>query len=163
MDSRRATIDAHRTLPKNRVAMSEAALRYLREVSASMTAGYPADCVAHAMRLAELLRSDGAHPWIGRIRDLVVEGDRAISRPLIPLRFSGPGKPQWSTHYVCCSDGLAYDPLAGEPVPVDDLALRVFGAKHDVTEAVPSSLVESLLREGTLRAYVNSLGSGLTA
>lgn len=141
--------------------MSDAALLYLRETSAAMTANrYPADCVAHAMRVAECLIADGASPWIGRIRDLVVQGGQTISRPLIPLRFSGIGKPQWSSHYVCCNDGLAYDPLIGEPVPIDELAARIFGATHLVTEAVPSSMVATLLQEGTLRAYINSLARG---
>ena len=122
-----------------------------------MTSGYPADCVAHAVRLAELLCAGGATPWIGRIRDFVVQGEHAISRPLIPLRFSGIGKPQWSTHYVCCNDGLAYDPLVGEPVRIEELAMRVFGRTLDVTEAVSSSKVKALLEEGTLRRYINSL------
>ena len=133
---------------------------YLRETSASMTTRYPEDCVAHAVRLAELLSAEGAEPWIGRIRELVVEGERTISRPLIPLRFSGIGKPQWSTHYVCCNDGLAYDPLVGEPVNVDELALRVFGRTLEVTEAVSPSKVQALLDAGTLRRYINSLAAG---
>lgn len=122
-----------------------------------MTSGYPADCVAHAVQLAELLSAGGATPWIGRIRELVVEGELTISRPLIPLRFSGPGKPQWSTHYVCCNDGLAYDPLVGEPIRIEELAMRVFGRTLEVTEAVSSSKVKALLEEGTLRRSLNAL------
>ena len=136
---------------------------YLRETSASMTTRYPEDCVAHAVRLAELLRAEGAEPWIGRIRELVVEGELTISRPLIPLRFSGIGKPQWSTHYVCCHEGLAYDPLVGEPVRIDELATRVFGRALEVTEAVSASTVKALLEEGTLRRYINAFASGAPA
>ena len=137
--------------------MSTPAILYLRETSALMDNRYPGDCVDHAIRIAERLRADGGSPWIGRIRDLVVAGELTISHPLIPVRFSGIGKPQWSTHYICCEDRLAYDPLIGEPVPVDELAMRVFGRALEVVEVVPASDVKALLEEGTLRLHLRRL------
>ncbi|HYC61921.1 MAG TPA: hypothetical protein VEK79_20390 [Thermoanaerobaculia bacterium] len=137
-----------------------------------MATQYIEDCVAHAVRLAELLSAEDAapranplraNPWIGRIRDLAVTDEHTISRPLIPVRFSGIGKPQWSTHYVCCNDRLAYDPLIGEPVSIDELALRVFGRTLEVTEAVSPSKVKVLLADGTLRTYINVLSKGAPA
>jgi hypothetical protein len=131
------------------------ALQYLREVSARMTEGYPEDCVAHACRLAVHLLRAGGSPWIGSIRDITMNGDQQFHQPLIALRLKHP--PPWNVHYVCCNDGDAYDPLVGEPVAIDELALRVFGRALSVREAVSAERVRALGSEDALRAHLRTL------
>ena len=134
--------------------MSDTAARdYLRDVSSGITTSYPEDCLAHACRIAELLLADGHAPWIGSIRDL--QGD--YHHPLIPQRLLGHGAPTWNVHYVCCDDGDAYDPLIGEPVPVGELAQRVFGRELAMAEAVSAATVRELASAQALRAHVHSL------
>jgi hypothetical protein len=70
-----------------------------------------------------MLIASGLRPWIGRIRD---RGEN-VSGPLHAARFTGRNAMTWTTHYVACAGELAYDPLIGEPVPVSELAERVFG------------------------------------
>lgn len=123
-----------------------------------MATQHQQDCVAHAVQLAKLLSTDGAEPWIGRIRDLVITVEHTISHPLIPIRFAGIGRPQWSTHYVCCESQLAYDPLVGEPIAIDELALRVFGRTLPIEEVVPASKVKALLADDSLRPWIHGLG-----
>lgn len=96
---------------------------YLRERSAQFERELPGDCVTEACIVARALIADGEKPWIGRIRDR----RENYSGPLHAGRFSGRNAPAWTTHYVCCAGDIAYDPLAGEPVPVSELAERVFG------------------------------------
>jgi hypothetical protein len=108
------------------------ALRYLRETSDAMADAYTGDCLAYARTLAAML--DGA--WLGRIRNVQQVGGQTFHAPLVPLRYLGRGGPAWTTHYVCVADGLAYDPIAGEPVPLAQYTERVFGQRLTV-ERVP--------------------------
>jgi hypothetical protein len=95
--------------------------------------------VTEACIVAAALLADGLKPglklWIGRIRDR--HGN--YSGPLHAARFTGRNAPAWTTHYVCCADDIAYDPLAGEPVPVSELAERVFGRPLPVEHFVDFS------------------------
>ena len=119
----------------------EAAVNYLRETSSRMADKYLEDCTVHAVRIAGYLRQGGCEAWIGSIREVVPYGDRELHQPLIPLRFAGRKPPTWNVHYVCCSENLAYEPLIGEPVPVDELALLVFGRPLPVREVVSTAEV----------------------
>ena len=105
---------------------------------------YPEDCVAHAMRVAELLLEEGRAPWIGRVRD--VQGQ--WHGPLIPRRFEGT---TWTTHYVACTGREVFDPIAGEARDVDAYALEVFGKPLTVELHVSVEETAQRLREGTLR------------
>jgi len=99
------------------------AIDYLHERSAQLEHELPRECVVEACAVAAALIADGQRPWIGRIRD---RGEN-YAGPLHAARFSGRNAPAWTTHYVCCAGDLAYDPIAGEPVPVSELAERLFG------------------------------------
>jgi hypothetical protein len=100
---------------------------YLREISAALVGGYPADCVTHACRLAELLYGEGKKPWIARLREVRETASGVFHGPLTPIRLAGRKGPTWTTHYVTCEGDLVYDPLAGSPVSVTEYPLMVFG------------------------------------
>jgi hypothetical protein len=131
------------------------ALQYLRDVSARITDSYPEDCVVHACGLAVQLLRGGGSPWIGSIRDVTPDGERQFHQPLIALRLKH--RAPWNVHYVCCNDGDAYDPLVGEPVAIDELALRVFGRALSVREVVSVEQVRALGSEDALRAHLRTL------
>ena len=97
-------------------------MRYLAERSAQLEHELPGDCLDEAIHIATLLLAEGQRPWIGRIRDR--RGD--FAGLLYAWRFTGRQAIGWTTQYVCCEGDLAYDPLAGEPVPVSEFAQRVF-------------------------------------
>jgi hypothetical protein len=84
--------------------------------------------VTEACAVAAALIADGERPWIGRIRDR----SEGFSGLLYPSRFSGRNAMGWTTHYVCCAGELAYEPIAGEPVPVSEIAERLFGRPLNV-------------------------------
>lgn len=128
------------------------AVEYLRDVSARMQSAYLENCVVHACRVAELLLKAGHSPWIGSIRDLVVDGSRRVHRPLTPVRFLGRAGPTWTTHVVCCHGKQAYDPIVGEPISVDELAAKVFGRPLSVRKAVSEPTVLELSKLGTLNS-----------
>jgi len=107
--------------------MSTTAAAYIRELSSSMPERYAGDCLEYARHIVELLVAEGRAAWIGRIRDEQLRGDAVFRAPLVPLRYLGNGTLAWTTHYVACANGEAFDPIAGEPVPIERYGETVFG------------------------------------
>ena len=108
---------------------------YLRRVSESMADRYFGDCLQRAHEIQALLIAEGRDAWIGRLRKVEQRGSATFHAPLTPLRFRGRSGPTWTTHYVCCSDKTAYDPLLGVPVSLAGYSLAVFGEEMDVERA----------------------------
>jgi hypothetical protein len=103
------------------------------------------DCVTSACEAAARLLAEGRAPWIGRLRDVRPFGDTTFHAPLIPRRHP---ELTWTTHYVACADGLAYDPLAEEPLELGRYAVEVFGREIAVETFLDVNETERLLREG---------------
>ena len=83
------------------------------------------NCLAAARRISASLLADGRRPWIARLRKTRTVGDEVFHFPLTP---SVPGvAATWTTHYVCCCDGMAYDPVAGRVIRLDTYSLEMFG------------------------------------
>ena len=90
------------------------------------------DCLEHARIIRDHLLAEGREAWIGRLRKTSRLGETTFHGPLTPLRFRGSGGPTWTTHYVCCCDGKAFDPLIGEPVPLSGYSIAVFGEEIEI-------------------------------
>lgn len=109
---------------------------YLEQAGAAMGADtYAGDCFKHARAIAALLAAEGKRPWIGMLREVEQREAGRFHAPLIPRRFSGPSVPAWTTHYVCCCDGRAYDPLLGRPEPLATYSTAVFGRDIPIIES----------------------------
>jgi hypothetical protein len=122
---------------------------YLRETFEEMQhSGYTLDCVAHACRLAEILHASGRAPWIGRIRDLSETPQGTLHQRLTPLRFANK---TWTTHYVCCAGDEAFDPMAGEPLPLDQYGQQVFGRPLQIEEFLSAETTAALIEAGALK------------
>jgi hypothetical protein len=129
-----------------------AAAEYIRAVSDAMHSGYPATCVVHAIRIAELLRDENRSPWIGRIRDVTPLAGTTFHGPLMPTRFSGKGLTiTWTTHYVACSGRDAYDPLAGIAIDIAGYTRAVFGRELVIETYLDPHDTERMLDDETLR------------
>ena len=131
--------------------VSATAAAYLRETSLLMRDGYTAHCVVHACRLAELLHAEGRQPWIGRIREVIVDERGEFHVPLIPQRFTGAQALTWNTHYVACAGDDVYDPILGEPMPMAGYASAVFGHAYRVAVHFDAATTAELLQRGALR------------
>lgn len=131
---------------------------YLRNVSLEMEWGYTDDCVIHACALAQLLIDEGRRPWIGRVRETTQLGERVFHAPLIPLRFTDKAARVWNTHYVCCVDDQAYDPILGAPIAIDRYADALFGRTLPVEEHYSAETTSDLLSRGELRASFRRTG-----
>lgn len=64
----------------------------------------------------------------------------------------------WNVHYVACAGDEAHEPLLGEaPVPVHELALRLFGRALEVVKVIGEDEFAAVLRDGTYRERVKTL------
>jgi hypothetical protein len=132
--------------------LTETAEEYIQEIFLSLEAGYPANCVIHACRLVELLLAKKRQPWIGRLRDVRQVPAGEFHGPLTPVRLAGLQGPTWTTHYVACAGELAYEPLAGRPTHVSDLAREIFGRELTLEVFLDAKTTEELSRTGVLAA-----------
>lgn len=86
------------------------------------------DCLKRARAIAAELAAEGKKPWIGMLREVYETEAGRYHAPLIPRPLSGRREvPAWTTHYVCCCDGYAYDPLLQAPEPLETYAVTMFG------------------------------------
>ncbi|PYS81025.1 MAG: hypothetical protein DMF67_18340 [Acidobacteria bacterium] len=122
---------------------------YLEEQSALVRSGGYWNCLAAARELSALLLAEGRSPWIARLRRTEVEAGRVFHAPLIPR---GPGvKATWTTHYVCCCEGMAYDPVAGKPTRLEAYSLEVFGEQISLEVFVPAVEISDYLERPRAR------------
>ena len=96
------------------------------------------DCLKDARGIAARLRAEGKSPWIGRLRRVEERAEGRFTYPLIPRV---PNVLAFTTHYVCCCDGLAYDPLLPGPEPLETYSQTLFGMEIEITP-VPDPATE---------------------
>lgn len=111
------------------------AIRLLRDLSESVADAYEGDCLKYAHRLIEALRAEGRDAWLGRLRRTEQRGDSVFHFPLVALRYRNRGLarvPAWTTHYVACCAGEAWDPLSGRPIAIVEYPRVVFGEELEV-------------------------------
>jgi hypothetical protein len=128
------------------------AVDYLHEISAALDDGYPADCVTHACRVAELLLAEGKQPWIARLRDVRQVASGAFHGPLTPVRLAGRKGPTWTTHYVACEGDVVYDPLTETPIAVVGYSIAAFGRDVPIERFLDETATAELSGRNELRA-----------
>lgn len=120
-----------------------AVIACLEKQSALVRAGGYWNCLAAARELAALLLAEGRSPWVARLRKTETIGDRIFHAPLIPRALGFVAA--WTTHYVSCCDGLAYDPVAGKPIRLETYSLEVFGEQISTEVFVPAGELPAYL------------------
>ncbi|HEX8143782.1 MAG TPA: hypothetical protein VF553_14380 [Pyrinomonadaceae bacterium] len=120
---------------------------YFEEQSALVRAGGYWNCLTAARKLSALLLAEGHSPWIARLRKTELVGGQVFHAPLIP-RLQGVAA-AWTTHYICCCDEIAYDPVAGEAIRLEVYSSQVFGMEISLEVFVTST---------ELPAYLANLG-----
>lgn len=93
---------------------------------------YSESCECIAVEVAKRLLNEGKKPYIAK-----------VSKELTPLLYEGRIK--WYTHLFCCCNGLAYDPILKEPVPLKDYCRLVFGENIEITVKVPSEKIKEYI------------------
>jgi hypothetical protein len=121
---------------------------YLEEQSALVRSGGYWNCLTAARKLSALLLAESRSPWIARLRKTQALGEHVFHGPLI-TRVPGIGA-TWTTHYVCCCDALAYDPLAGKAMPLEDYSREIFGEQIPLEVFVPAEDLPAYLAKHTL-------------
>jgi hypothetical protein len=109
---------------------------YFEEQCARVRSGDYWNCLVAARELSALLLAEGRSPWIARLRKTEIVGGESFHHPLIPRGLGVSAT--WTTHYVCCCDGMSYDPVAGKPIPFEAYSLEVFGEQIPREVFVPA-------------------------
>lgn len=122
---------------------------YLEEQGALFRSGGFWDCLAAARGIAALLMAEGRSPWIARLRKREERGGEVFHAPLIAR--SARGVAAWTTHYVCCCEGEAYDPLAGGRVKLESYSTEVFGERIALEIFVPPDGLADYLERASTR------------
>ena len=123
-------------------------IAYLEEQGAVVRAGGYWNCLVAARKLSALLLAEGRSPWIMRMRKREDRGGQVFNAPLTP-RVPGVSA-TWTTHYVSCCDGMAYDPVVGKPIQLETYSLEIFGEQIPTevfmsTEELPAYLAGNRL------------------
>ncbi|HEY0079618.1 MAG TPA: hypothetical protein VGB73_13475 [Pyrinomonadaceae bacterium] len=101
------------------------------------------NCLNAARKLSALLLKAGHEPWIARLRKTESFNGGVFHAPLTP-RVAGVAA-TWTTHYLCCCDGTAYDPVAGRPLQLESYSLEVFGQQIALEVFVPRAQLAAYL------------------
>ena len=80
-------------------------------------------CTQIAAKVAGILKAQGKSPYLLQITG-EPEPDGLGTRYLVPKQYDGRVK--WGSHFICCESGIVYDPMVGEPMPLDTYTSTVF-------------------------------------
>lgn len=112
---------------------------YLEEKRLLLASEYKGDCLAIARDIARLLLEEQRQPFIALLVRKEVRGELKFYGPLSPKKYLG--RVTWTKHYVCCCDGQVYDPMLGEPAPLEEYSQKVFGLEIPLQTFIPTELI----------------------
>jgi hypothetical protein len=118
-------------------------IAFLEEQSGIVRSGGYWNCLAAALELSALLLAEGRRPWIARLRKTQDAGDHIFHAPLIP-RAQGVAA-TWTTHYVCCCEEMAYDPVAGRVIQLEGYTMEIFGEQISLEVFVTADALPAYL------------------
>lgn len=106
---------------------------------------YAEHCGLIAVDIAKMLLQEGKRPSLVSIRGKrVANPDIVANEPLIPVQYGG--RVQWGGHIVCVCEGVVYDPMIGEPLPLATYAQEAFGADVDMETDVDEDRIADLVK-----------------
>lgn len=87
-------------------------------------------CSEIARNIESILKSMGKTPTLFIVRGSPVENSPWFTKPLVPKAYDG--RIEWDEHYVCFSEGMAYEPVLGKPVLAADYSNEMFGGDAEI-------------------------------
>lgn len=121
--------------------MSADVITYLEEQGALVRSSGYWNCLVAARNLSALLLAENRNPWIARLRKRETIGEHVFYGPLIAAGIARA----WTTHYVCCCDEMAYDPVAGKALRLEGYTQKVFGEQISMEVFVPAEELPAYL------------------
>jgi len=102
-------------------------------------------CGLIANALAKLLIEAGKEPYIMLVTEDVHKNGFVYTKDLEPLIYNG--NVSWGSHLVCCCENVAFDPMIGNPVNIDQYTQIVFGELIHMGIAVSKDKLKELLNK----------------
>ncbi|MEK6406267.1 MAG: hypothetical protein AABN34_04810 [Acidobacteriota bacterium] len=118
-------------------------LSYLTEKRSLLADNYEANCLTIARDIARLLIDSGNQPFIACLHKETVRPGYRFHHPLIPKKYYG--SITWTKHYVCCCEGVVYDPMLEEPVGIEQYSRAAFGEDFPLESFVPKEAMEGYM------------------
>ena len=100
-------------------------------------------CTLIACEVAKIFLKEGKTPYIVKIKENEKRGGWVHNKILRPVLFGG--RVTWRTHHVCCYNGIAYDPMLGEPVSLNEYTLKAFGENIQVKMLIPEEQIKEFV------------------
>jgi hypothetical protein len=107
---------------------------YLNDKRRLLALNYEANCLAIARDIARLLADDGREPFIVCLHKEEVRAGNMFHYPLIPKKYKG--RITWTKHYVCCSEGMVYDPMLDEVIEIEQYSRAAFGEEFPMERVI---------------------------
>lgn len=101
------------------------------------------NCSLVAIDIAKMLLKEGKKPELIFITGKCIENSPNNYEALKPVQYEG--RISWGGHMVCACDGLVYDPMIGEPLPIEEYAHKAFGADVEMKIKVPQNEIEEFV------------------
>lgn len=113
----------------------------LRNDYATPDGEYSESCSIISAEVVKRLLAEGKNPVIMKVSDSVEENGFVMSRRLVPSIYEG--RVTWGAHAVCCCDGLAYEPVLGMPIQIEEYCKLVFGKEMTMTVYIDSEGIKA--------------------
>ena len=88
-------------------------------------------CELLADDLAKILAREDKIPLLLELKSANVS-ESGKRETLVPLPYDGAVR--WAGHSVCYAEGLVYDPILDEPVPLEEYGQKAFGQDIEIVD-----------------------------
>jgi len=122
-------------------------LSYFAENHALLKDTYAGDCLVIARELGRRLIAEGKQPYICTLVRVQHTPQGRFHGPIMPQPYDG--RITWTRHYVCCCDGLVYDPLLEKPAPIDQYSLMAFAINIPIETFIRADEMQEYLSKAT--------------
>jgi hypothetical protein len=119
------------------------AVNYLTEVNKTLVNDYRTSdgkhaeaCSLIAIDIARILLAEGKKPKL-----VLISGKTGL---LKPIQYGG--RVSWGGHTVCVCEGLAYDPMIGRPLPINEYIRQAFGSDVEVKTTISEEEMDRFIK-----------------
>lgn len=102
---------------------------------------YSDSCAIVACKIATKLLAAGMRPYLLVIRGGLKNGGNTESLKLVLMK----GDMKWGAHIVCAEGEIAYDPVVGNPLPIDEYLKKMFDQSVTYEVMVPPEKMEEFI------------------
>ncbi len=106
---------------------------------------YVESCTLIANEVARIFLKAGKQSEIISISGKRVDNPYINANEMLkPLQYEG--RVSWGAHVVCICEGVVYDPMIGQPLPLEEYIKTAFDSEVEITTIVPKDKIEEFVK-----------------